>query len=343
MGWIQLDDGYAEHPKIVGLSDAALAMEIRALCYVGRRDTDGFVTDACLHLLTRSASPAEVAAELVAVGRWARDDARGGYWIHDYLDYNPSSEQRRAKRAAAAERMRRLRSHDRSQDVRANKGRSSREVRDGDRRDAADAPPAGSRSSRVRANTTRTRDDAAGRTSTPAADATMGEVPVTDRLTSADAAPSRNGTRPRSPDVRANSGVTSREVTRDVQRSAGEVRGKFASPPTPREPTSGGSLGAQGEGVVGQPGRPSDDPAGLPGQPGSTEWETARRTLVARLLARGETPRHATAAELDTWRATGRLPWDDPASAPQAADPDQPSVTDLATTPRRIPSEGGQP
>ena len=156
MGWVRLDDGYAEHPKVVGLSDAALAMEVRGLCYTSRQGTDGFVPDACLHLLTRSAAPAEVVAELVAVARWERDDVRGGFWIHGYGDHHPTNQQRDAKRAAAAERMRRLRA------------------------------------------------------------------------------------RPR--DVRANSGVTSREVTRNVPRSDADVRAKFAFSPTPREPLSRGSL-----------------------------------------------------------------------------------------------------
>ena len=286
MGWIQLDDGYAEHPKVVGLSDEALAMEVRALCYVGRRDTDGFVPDACLHLLTRAAAPAEVAVELVGAGRWERDDGRGGYWIHDYLDYNPSSEQRKAKRAAAADRMRRLRS----------------------------GP--GSRSG-----------SGAG-----------------------------SGSGGRSPGVRANSEVTSREVTRNTTRSSREVRGKFAFSPTPIEPTSGGSIGVRGEGVVGQPGGPSDDPTpAVPGQPGPVECEPARRALVTRMLARGEIPKHATAAELEAWHATGRLPWDDDpatrANAPQAATPDRPPAGDPLSDPEPaaeaspIPSEpeGGQP
>jgi hypothetical protein len=342
MGWIQLDDGYAEHPKVVGLSDAALAMEIRGLCYVARRDTDGFVPDGCLHLLTRTASPTEVAAELVAVGRWERDEERRGYWIHDYLKYNPSSAQRQAKRDAAAERMRRLRSREHSQDVRANSGRSSREVRDGDRADASGAASGGSRSPRVRANTTRTRRRAPERTATATPPSRFAEPPAGSPLSSVDATASPNGTRERSQAVRANNAVTSREVTGDTQRTAGEVPGKFGDSPTPREPTSGGSLGAQGEGVVGQPGGPSDDPSALPGQPGSTEWETARRTLVTRLLARGEIPRHATAAEVETWRATGRLPWDDP-SAPPAGNPEAPPISDLAPPARQAPSQGGPP
>ncbi|HZD71658.1 MAG TPA: hypothetical protein VFA45_22940 [Actinomycetes bacterium] len=342
MGWIQLDDGYAEHPKVVGLSDAALAMEVRGLCYVARRDTDGFVPDGCLHLLTRSASPAEVAAELVGVDRWERDEERGGYWIHDYLKYNPSSAQRQAKRDAAAERMRRLRSRERSQDVRTNSGRSSRQVRDGERADAGGVASGGSRSLRVRANTTRTRGRAPERTAGSTPPSTFAEPPAESPLSSADAAASPNGSRERSQDVRANSRVTSREVTRDTRRTAGEVPGKFGDSPAPREPTSGGSLGAQGEGVVGQPGGPSDDPSALPGQPGSTEWETARRMLVARMLARGETPRHATPAELETWHATGRLPWDDPSASP-AGNSEASPISDLAPPARQTPSQGGRP
>jgi len=372
MGWIQLDDGYAEHPKVVGLSDEALAMEVRALCYVGRRDTDGFVPDACLHLLTRAAASAEVAAELVAAGRWERDDGRGGYWIHDYLDYNPSSEQRKAKRAAAADRIRRLRSGPgsgsggRSPDVRANSERtsrevtrntprSSREVRDGSDGASSDAPSRTARSRNLPANTPRRADGA----SPPLHDAdearTVAELAGTGPLSSNDASGAHNGSGGRSPDVRANSERTSREVTRNTPRSSREVRGKFAFSPTPIEPTSGGSIGVRGEGVVGQPGGQSDDPTpAVPGQPGPVECEPARRALVTRMLARGEIPKHATAAELEAWHATGRLPWDDDpatsANAPQAATPDRPPAGDPLSDPEPaaeaspIPSEpeGGQ-
>lgn len=115
MSSVQLDDGYPEHPKVVGLSDAALAMEIRAMCYSARRSTDGFLPDGCLRLLTGAAGAQKVADELVGAGRWERDDERSGYWIHGYLEHNPSTAQQRARRAAAAVRMRRSRARSRAE------------------------------------------------------------------------------------------------------------------------------------------------------------------------------------------------------------------------------------
>jgi hypothetical protein len=123
MSEVKLDAGYDEHPKVVGLSEAAFNMEIRAMCYTSRNSLDGFIPGGWLQRQTSSSEPREVAEELVKATRWHRADvpcpkghdttcptmAGEGWRIHDYLDDNPSSEQVRAKRAAGAARMRRSR------------------------------------------------------------------------------------------------------------------------------------------------------------------------------------------------------------------------------------------
>jgi hypothetical protein len=106
---VGLDDSYAEHPKVVGLSDHSVAMEIRGLCYSVRNGTDGFISDGCLWMLSKAPSPREVAGELVAAGRWERDDEHNGYRIHDYLEHNLSNAEHDARRAAGAARMRKSR------------------------------------------------------------------------------------------------------------------------------------------------------------------------------------------------------------------------------------------
>ncbi len=74
--WVRLDDAFAEHPKVIGLSDGAFRAHVSALCYCNRNLTDGRV-------------PAVLgnghAEELVAAGVWEQNG--NGFVIHDYGDY----------------------------------------------------------------------------------------------------------------------------------------------------------------------------------------------------------------------------------------------------------------
>ena len=88
MAWVKIDDGAPEHPKLVDLSDAAMALWIRALCYCARRRNDGLVPVGALRILSRAKVAAKVAAELVAAKLW--DVCDDGYRVHDYQDYQPS-------------------------------------------------------------------------------------------------------------------------------------------------------------------------------------------------------------------------------------------------------------
>lgn len=102
MSWIYLDDGFADHPKILAITDGALRLHIAALCYAGRHLTDGHVP---AEVVGRRIS---IADRLVKADLWDVDPA-GGWRIHDYLDYQRSSEQVRKDRAAATARQRRNR------------------------------------------------------------------------------------------------------------------------------------------------------------------------------------------------------------------------------------------
>jgi hypothetical protein len=110
---VGLDASYADHPKVVGLSDHAVAMETRAFCYAVRNGTDGFIPDGCLWRLAK-VTPSDVAGELVTAGRWDRDDQRSGYWIHGYDEHNELVDEQRARRAAGAQRMQRSRARARA-------------------------------------------------------------------------------------------------------------------------------------------------------------------------------------------------------------------------------------
>jgi len=124
--WARFEDDYLGNTKLATLSTAAIALDMAAIIYSARELRDGVLREsdvqtiaALIHL--KRWPP--VATELVQVNRWARAD--GGFTIHDYLEYQPSRQQILAERAAAAGRMRRIR----SPEVRPNFARSSEEVR----------------------------------------------------------------------------------------------------------------------------------------------------------------------------------------------------------------------
>ncbi len=80
--WVRLDDQFAEHPKIIGLSDGAFRTHVAALCYCNRNLTDGHVP---------AALGSSHAAELLEAGIWELNG--NGYDVHDYADYQPTGEE----------------------------------------------------------------------------------------------------------------------------------------------------------------------------------------------------------------------------------------------------------
>lgn len=110
MTWVKLDDGFADHPKVVTLSDKAFRCLVRAYCYCGRYDTDG--------LLPVGFMAPKYEDELVAAGLLDRPGYGERASVHDYLTYNPSREQVEEERRKARER--RAKGGRGSGDVRAN-------------------------------------------------------------------------------------------------------------------------------------------------------------------------------------------------------------------------------
>ena len=90
MTWVKLDDGFADHPKVAGLSDAAFRLHVSALCYCGRHLTDGVLPRAIVWRLSTTEAPQDAADELVAANLWTADD--GGFVVRDFLDFNPSKQ-----------------------------------------------------------------------------------------------------------------------------------------------------------------------------------------------------------------------------------------------------------
>lgn len=89
MGWVKLDDGYRNHPKIVKAGPAGMSLDVAAMCYCASYLTDGFVPASVATTLYPVRNPQAVVDKLVEVRRWEKDEAHDGYWVHDYLDYNP--------------------------------------------------------------------------------------------------------------------------------------------------------------------------------------------------------------------------------------------------------------
>jgi hypothetical protein len=100
MAYLQIDDGFADHPKIDDLSDAAFRAHVRALCHCAKHLTDGTFPKTAGERFARP----KVRKELLTSGLWV--EVPGGYEIHDYLDWNDSREKvlarRESKRAAGA-------------------------------------------------------------------------------------------------------------------------------------------------------------------------------------------------------------------------------------------------
>lgn len=110
MAWARIDDGFGDHPKVLELIDtlnemagaAAIGLWTLGLSYahstMRTAKIPGYVPRSFAH---RARVPAQVGEWLCDVGLWER--AEGGWIIHDFNDYLPSSELK-AKRAEAGRR-----------------------------------------------------------------------------------------------------------------------------------------------------------------------------------------------------------------------------------------------
>lgn len=103
MPWFRLDDSFHSHPKVIAAGNEAVGLYVRCGTYAAEHLTDGFVAKQIVLLYGSEA----LAARLVEARLWHR--TRGGWNIHDYLDYNPSREAVEKERKAAADRQRRRR------------------------------------------------------------------------------------------------------------------------------------------------------------------------------------------------------------------------------------------
>jgi len=106
MTWIKIDDGFPNHPKIIGLTDRAFRLHIQGLCYCGTYLTDGFIPYAAVNgmLAEPEMKPTD---ELEEATLWVRVD--GGFEIHDYLEHQTSKRSVDEKRDQVRNRVTRYR------------------------------------------------------------------------------------------------------------------------------------------------------------------------------------------------------------------------------------------
>ncbi len=108
MGWFRTDDQASDHPKFVALSDGAFRLWFESRCYCNRFLTDGLVLLAVLTGF-RYYTQKRV-DELVNNRLWEVE--HDGFRLHDFADWNDSSDTVKQKREAARSRMRKRRSVD---------------------------------------------------------------------------------------------------------------------------------------------------------------------------------------------------------------------------------------
>ncbi|MGH3735846.1 MAG: hypothetical protein ACRDT6_09535 [Micromonosporaceae bacterium] len=92
MAWPTIDDGFPDHPKVAGLSDAAFRLHVSGICYSARHLTDGIIDAAMVPRLV-PAFRRRTLVELVDRGMWIQVPFGDAYSIHDYLEWNRSREQ----------------------------------------------------------------------------------------------------------------------------------------------------------------------------------------------------------------------------------------------------------
>lgn len=130
MSWAKLDDAILDNPKIAKAGILGFALHVAAITWCARNLTDGFIprqrvtslldvagtVTGYLQVTPASREPCEgdllrmsqtvrtptadsIAAHMMECGLWRYDEERDGYWLKDYLEYNPSREKVLAERA----------------------------------------------------------------------------------------------------------------------------------------------------------------------------------------------------------------------------------------------------
>lgn len=108
MPWFKVDDGWNNHPKVIGLSWAAKGLWVHAGSWSAQHGTDGRIPEK---VVAHWRVEPKLVRELVVAELWlaAKPD---GWQFHQWLDYQPSRAEVDAKKASATERKRRSRARE---------------------------------------------------------------------------------------------------------------------------------------------------------------------------------------------------------------------------------------
>lgn len=99
--WVKLDDQFFLNPKSVSAGKDGRALYLAGLCYCASQLTDGFIATKALPMVAASAGvKISQARVLEQFGLW--EEGIGGFWVHDYLLYNPKASEVRAAREKKA-------------------------------------------------------------------------------------------------------------------------------------------------------------------------------------------------------------------------------------------------
>lgn len=104
MVWFKVDDAFWSHPKVLALSDAAVALWLRAGSYCAHQLTNGHVRREALPMLRGNEFAAD---DLVHAGLWI--ETATGYVFHDWAKYQPTRESVEAEREGWRQRQRKAR------------------------------------------------------------------------------------------------------------------------------------------------------------------------------------------------------------------------------------------
>lgn len=105
MGWVRIDDNFADHPKIIGLSDTAFRLFVIGLCYSNRQLSDGYIPYQMVDAWIGD-NPAKPSDELEEQNLWEREAK--GFRIRSYEEYQPTRDVIEKKRSQARERLERF-------------------------------------------------------------------------------------------------------------------------------------------------------------------------------------------------------------------------------------------
>ena len=109
MTWVRMDDARAINGKLREAGFEARGLDEAAIEWSASQEHDGFISDADVEMLAALHGCKKVGrltTVLVKVGRWTRDDERGGWWITNFLEFNPSRAELEAKRESDRKRKR---------------------------------------------------------------------------------------------------------------------------------------------------------------------------------------------------------------------------------------------